>query len=336
MNLSKTPAVFGAVYFDFAEKFTLTAEARYQWDNINQASLFPIPVPLQTHTYTSFSPRVSLDYKFSDNSMAYALFSRGYRPGGFNTALIGNNPLVVAQLNAVGVQVAYAQETLNNWEAGIKATWLDNRLQTVVDVYYDKWTNGQVASSFFVNLPGGGFGAVGGTINNGRVNLSGVEAEARFAATEHLLLSGSVAYMYNIIKSFQDFSNGPKIYGSTDASGYALPGAPRWTFSLSPQYTDHLMGDWDWFARVDWTYRSRMFLDTHNIAWTAPLSLVNLRFGVTRDKLRVEFYANNLFDNRTVAVAGLASDLINQTFFTGIRIAAPSKRVLGMKGSYQF
>ncbi|MSO98041.1 MAG: TonB-dependent receptor [Rhodospirillaceae bacterium] len=335
--LSKTPAVFGAVYYDVAEDITLTAEGRYQWDEINSQGLFPIPAPNSKFTYTSFSPRVSIDYKFADNSLVYALFSRGYRPGGFNTALIANIPSVVAQLASAGAKLAYDEEQLDNYEVGIKATWLNGRLQTIVDAYWDKWVNGQVNQSIFVTLPGGGFASSGVILNTGRVKLSGVEAEARFAATENLLLAGSVAYMDNIIRNFADFSNGPRVYGSTNANGYRLPGAPKWTYSASAQYTDALFGDWNWFTRGDVTYRDGMFLDTHNIAKTAPVIRLNLRAGVETELLRIEAYVNNALNNREISEAGVSMDVIGQNVTqNAIRIVAPVKRVVGLKASYDF
>jgi outer membrane receptor protein involved in Fe transport len=120
---------------------------------------------------------------------------------------------------------------------------------------------------------------------------------ARQLLAENLLLSGSVAYMKNDIKNYLDVTFGPRIYGSTSAAGYTLPGAPKLTYSLSAQYTDTLTGAWDWFARGDFTHRDGMYLDTHNIAKTAPVDRLNLRAGIQTDMIRIEGYINNVFDN---------------------------------------
>ena len=61
-------------------------------------------------TFKSFSPRVSLDYKFAPDSMAYVLWSRGYRPGGINRQA------------AAG---PYAPDYLTNFELGFKTSWFD-------------------------------------------------------------------------------------------------------------------------------------------------------------------------------------------------------------------
>ena len=336
-GVSRTPAIFGGVYYDFLPGFTLSGEARYQWDYIVQRNIFPIPTADLQKTYNSFSPRVTLDYKYTADSLAYVLFSRGYKPGGFNTALISSVPSVVAQLATAGAQLGYAQEKINNYEVGIKSTWLNNRLQTVIDYYYDQWLNGQLSESIFVTQPNGGSSASGVTLNTGKVTLTGIEAEAHYAPTNQWLISATMAYMHNVMNNYQDFSFGAKVYGSTNADGYTLPGAPEWTFSLSPQYTAHLGDVGDWVTRIDATYRSRMFLDTHDLAWTAPLILVNLRTGITRNKLTVEAYSNNLFNNMTIPNAGISMDVINQNInANALRVIPPVKRVFGVDAHYAF
>lgn len=102
----------------------------------------PTEGPRFESTFKSFSPRVTLDYKYAENSLAYALWSRGYRPGGFNTQLFGQPPQVIQALSVLGAKENYLQEKLDNYEIGIKSTWLNNRLQTRIAGYYDLWRNG--------------------------------------------------------------------------------------------------------------------------------------------------------------------------------------------------
>lgn len=343
-NKSKTdtPAVFGAAYYDITQDLTLTAEGRYQWDGIYQQQLWPILVPATPlhRTYKSFSPRVSLDYKFAEGSLAYILFSRGYRPGGFNTALIGNPPAILAQLEAAGGKLSFEQEKLVNFEAGVKSTLLDGRLQTTLAIYTDKWSNGQIANSIFVIQPDGTFRNPVLTLNQGKVDLKGLEADARFAATEELTVSASLGYMDNTITSYVYFPDGNELRGSTVVNGNSLRQAPKWTWSLSPQYEGHLIGDWDWFARADWTHRGKYFIDNTNVAWTAPLDLFNARIGFTNEKIRLEGFVANLTNNKqiTEAVSGACChDIIgNNVTANAIRIGVPKKRTFGVKGSYEF
>src|SRR5205814_1370669 len=127
-----TPAIFGGVYFDLNDQITFSGEARYQWDHITQQQEYPAFGPRLSGTFTSFSPRATVDYKYSADSMVYATWSRGYRPGGFNGTILGLDPTILAQLTTLGSNLLFKQEKLDNFELGHKGTWLNNRLRTTV------------------------------------------------------------------------------------------------------------------------------------------------------------------------------------------------------------
>lgn len=76
-------------------------------------------LPLDS-TFKSFSPRVSLDWSFAPGSMAYALYSRGYKPGGFNSIVSTLSPAQIAFLITQGGNgnPTFDQERLDNYEVG--------------------------------------------------------------------------------------------------------------------------------------------------------------------------------------------------------------------------
>ena len=70
-----------------ADRLKFGAEARYQWDKIAQQQIyFTTGSPKLSKTFKSFSPRITADYSLTENSLLYANYSRGYRPGGFNAS----------------------------------------------------------------------------------------------------------------------------------------------------------------------------------------------------------------------------------------------------------
>ena len=339
-NTIKTPALFGGVYYDITDQLTISAEGRYQWDKILQAQLYPINVAPLSGTFTSFSPRVTVDYKINDQHMAYILYSKGYEPGGFNTALIGNVQTVIDQLKSAGALPAYLQETLANWEVGLKSSWMDNRLQTTFAAYYDKWNNGKVTANIFLTLPGGGFGQQSAILNSGKVDLKGLEFDARMAVTEHFKLTGTLSFQSNKIKQYDYLQGLRLVAGKQNVAGNVLEQAPNWQWSFSPEYTNHLVGDWDWFARTDITYRGSYYINQTNESTVAPLILVNARIGASKENMRIEAYVSNLLQNKEIpeAVGGsCCSDviLLNKNG-SAIRIGVPKKRVVGAKFSYTF
>jgi iron complex outermembrane receptor protein len=342
---SSTPALFGGLYYEFIPDLTLSVEARYQWDMIAQQTLFPIVAPVggpATSTYTSFSPHVSLSYKYAEDSIVYALFSRGFEPGGYNASLTGGSAYVQTQLTSAGAQAFYQQEKFDNYEIGIKSTFWDRRIQTSLALYHDIWDNGQVTQTFFVNSPTPPYGLLGqfSVITNiGKVDLNGAELSARVAVTNHFTVNATADYSESNIVQYVNLG-AVRVDGSSNVNGKTLAQDPKWTFSVSPQYTDNLIGDWDWHARVDGTYRDRYYIDDTDVAWAAPLLLFDAHIGVSKDKFTIDGYVKNLFNNNTIpealAGSGESNVIQNNVSQNAIRIGVPDKRTFGIKASYAF
>jgi iron complex outermembrane receptor protein len=346
-----TPAVFGAAYFDFTDALTLSAEARYQWDKIKstpKVSIAGVPVTNPTileDTFKSFSPRVSLDYEYAEGSTAYALFSRGYRPGGFNAALVTASPAVLAALQAVvpNAGVSYEQEKLDNYEIGLKSTWLDGRARTVLTAFYDEWIGGQVANSIPVTA-GGITNLIGLTVNNGKAALKGLEFEGQFQATEELKLSGTFGLNDTEIKTYGlgvgNCSDCNNIYGSFGgAIGNRLPTTPKYTWTLSAEYTDELTANYDWYSRVDYMHQGSKYTDFSNVLKVGSSENVNARIGVRNDVFSIEAFVTNLTQNKVMNAALLGVDVF--TFLVPpnkneVRFSPPLPRSVGVRASYNF
>ncbi|MSO97690.1 MAG: hypothetical protein EXR11_05650 [Rhodospirillaceae bacterium] len=355
-----TPAVFGALYYDITEELTASAEARYQWDKIivtprvGTTGLVVTGVaanPLQ-NTFKSFSPRVSLDYKFSEDSTIYALFSRGYRPGGFNTGLVTSTQATLDALRAVvpNAGISFEQERVDNYEAGIKATFLDGRARATFTVYRDTWANGQVANAVPVTLPPAVPGGppvgnlIGLTINNGTARLEGVEVESQFAVTDNFRLSGTFGLNKTEIKTFGlgvgNCSDCNFIYGSfAGALGNHLPTSPKYTWSLSADYSNQLVGNYEWFTRIDTNHQGRTYTDFSNVSWTAPWYNVNVHLGIRNENLTVEAFVNNLTKNDESPASIFGVDVFSFLVppqKNRISLTPPLPRAIGVRASYNF
>ena len=342
----ETPAVFGAAYFDITPKLTLSAEARYQWDKISENTLIgvnqlPPESPLVfSATFNSFAPRISLDYKYADNSTVYVLFSRGFRPGRFNAVLAGASPAVLDALRAVAPTAGLniLEEQLDNYEIGWKATWLGGRARTTLALYYDEWLDGQVGNSIPV-VADGVANLINIVLNNGTAELRGIEFEGQFQATENLTFAGTYGLNDTEVKTFV-CGDCNLVYGSFDGVvGNELPSAPRVTWNLSGQYEDNLTGDWDWYGRVDWAHQGSRYTDFSNIAKTSPYDNVNVRIGIRSPSLSVEAFVQNALDHDEFIQGGLGVDLF--TFIRGpnkneVRVSAPIPRTFGIRMAYNF
>ena len=117
----------------------------------------------------------------------------------FRSALLTSTPATLAALQAAapGAGVTFKAEHLDNWEAGIKSTFLDNRARAVLTVYRDKWIDGQAGASIPVNLPAtptapATTNLFNITVNSGIATLTGVEAEFEYQVTDEFKVGGNM------------------------------------------------------------------------------------------------------------------------------------------------
>jgi iron complex outermembrane recepter protein len=341
--------VFGAAYYDITPDVTLSVEGRYQSDKISQRPIVGsngLPTTGDaatelTETFKSFSPRVSVDWKYSPDSTVYATFSRGYRPGGFNAGLRTSTPEVLAALRAVvpDAGVSFKEEQIDNYELGLKSTWLDGRARTTLALYYMDWLDGQAQNSIPVSV-GGTNNLIPLTINNGEAQLKGVEFEGALQVTENFSLHGTFGLNETKIKEF-NCSECNNAYGSFDAVGNELPTVPKVTYTASGEYAAPFVADYEWFSRVDYMYTGKKQTDFSNVAQVAAADIVNLRLGVRGERMTFEGFITNLFDNDEMAHGLQGTDVFQ--FINGpqlnareIRVSLPKRRSYGIRASYNF
>lgn len=342
----KTPAVFGAAYYDITDDLTLSVEARYQWDKISQTLIVPTngiplanPTPLEA-TYKSFSPRVSLDYNYSENSTVYALYSSGVRPGGFNSTLTASTPATLAALAAVvpNAGVTFEEEKIKNYEIGVKSTWLDGRARTTVAVYQMDWLNGQNVNAIPV-VADGVANLIQLTINNGLAKLQGVEFEGQFQATENLTFSATFGLNDTEVK---DLICGQcnELYGSFDANGNELHTVPKYTWTIGGEYTDSLSNNMDWYTRFDLAHQGGRFTDAGNVTKTGSYDNLTLRAGLRTEEFTLEAFVLNALNHDEFLQGGHGIDLASFGPFgpslNEVRLALPIPRSYGIRASYNF
>jgi iron complex outermembrane receptor protein len=343
----KTPAVFGGLYYDITEQITISAEARNQWDKVISTPFVIVATPFSFsdgpalgNTFQSFAPRVTLDYKPTDDITFFALFSRGYRPGSFNSRFLTLTPQEIAEINrTIAAGLFVDEEHIDNFEVGVKSRLWEDRAQIGVSAYMGKIYDLQVSATAPVTSPiNGTVSILSATANLGLVKFHGVELEGALQATESLNLQGSFSWNYT------EFLRGVcaqciNIAGFDNIAGNHLLFAPEFKGSLSATWMDELTADFDWFARADFIYEGKKYADQANFSWVRPRSLTHVRIGVQNNVMKLEAYVTNLFDNRTASSAGNTSfDRLTQlgVLNTTIVTQMPDKAAWGVRTSYNF
>jgi iron complex outermembrane receptor protein len=129
---------------------------------------------------------------------------------------------------------------------------------------------------------------------------------------------------------------------TTSYVGNQLPNVSKYQVAVGAQYSDKLemLPGWDWFGRVDYTYKSGSYASQDNLVKSPDFDLVNIRVGLNKGPLRIEGFVLNAFNND--AYTNLATFYnINNPFEAYARPDAlvaglPPLRTFGIRVKYKF
>ncbi|HOP19642.1 MAG TPA: TonB-dependent receptor [Amphiplicatus sp.] len=198
----------------------------------------------QEKSFDNFSPRIGVQLYPTDDIMVYGSWSKGYKTGGWTTRL--SNPLPTAP--------DFDEEKATTWEAGVKSTFFDRRLQLNAAAFTSDYEGIQL------NFQQG----VSPTIQNaGNARIKGIEVEAVIAPTPEFTINASVgvmdAYYTDVLVPAQVPANPLQAGVFPDAD---LPKTPDFKFNISPRYEITLGNNGTVVALVDYTHTSSMWNDT--------------------------------------------------------------------------
>jgi iron complex outermembrane receptor protein len=337
---SYVPAVYGSVDYDILSNLTVTAEARYQSDK-NTDQPYQVPVAGQPNsvsaTNDTLMPRFILRFKPLTGTTLYVSYAEGVQPTLLNTGYLDLTPAQKAYVAGYGVNAFTQQPKLENLEAGIKQSLLDNRLEYTLDLYRGLWLRQQTSTAVF-----GGPLPPSGTFLylNNQATVKGFEFSTKALITSKWTASLNVNYVHAIWDSFNNATYAGFTVGGIDSfAGNELSRVPAWTGSFSTTYTDHLVGDWLWYGRGDVNYTGSMWDSDINIVKTDPYFRVNAVLGVSRDQYSFELFAKNLLNDKHWDFAERVPNLIapNCCFTNeGLLVQAPDKQEIGVRANVKF
>jgi iron complex outermembrane receptor protein len=368
-------AAFGSLDFDVIPNvLTLTAGTRYYDYNENEkGSLWHtnggcvdvlvcapytagnIDAENETVTYTGFKSRFGVQYKPTETTMFYFLFSQGFRPGGFSR----NSKNVAKDANGVPqfkTPLGYSPDTLTNYEIGAKTQLFDHRLQLNVSAYWMDWDNAQIALFQPCCLGNTTF-----LLNGPNYTIKGVEAQFVGRVVEGFTVQGAITYNDNTQSNSPCLTDNEaasptlgqcitEIKGKPFANPFGVAGGVS---AFSPQWQANLRGRYEWmvsdfkaFATLSGNYTGKMYNQPANYTpGTTPSEIpvpdtTYLRYelpayatadgsiGFGRNNWTFQVFGQNLFDSN-------AATFITSAQF--IKAEVPLRpRVVGVKLTASF
>ena len=297
---------FGEINFSFMEdRARLGIEARYSHDRKNEFNLASgggegvadFGGIVLTGVFTSFTPRVTLEYDLTDDSLIFASAAKGVKSGGFNgTATLEKN-------------LTFDNDSNWTYELGSKNTFNDGQIQLNATLFLIEWSNVQIVAQDEGNpnpLP------ISIVLNLGEVSSKGIEFEGAIAASENLSFNGSLYYgdsNYQEGTTDLRWARIPAVCDdvvcstSGDIGGNQMERQSKFQASLGAEWAGQLPGnmDLDYYIRADLGYQSKMFAEAVNLAWIQARTLVNASTGISGEWYDVQLWVRNLFDKSYVA-----------------------------------
>jgi iron complex outermembrane receptor protein len=276
-------AFFGQATYALTSKLNITFGLRNDYEQQDQtvAGFYqhdPSPEFYQIVADTSasinfnaWSPKISLDYKLNAASLVYAMYSKGYRTGGLSP--LGSDP---SQPPLMG----YLPEHSNNFEAGIKNTFLNNTLKLNISLFYINIKDAQVPT---LVLPD----AITIIKNTGVLNSKGVEAEI----------------MYTPAKGIMIQYNGGITNAIIEATGKRPLFTPDNSNAIAIQYSKTINAKVSGFIRSETKFIGNTYFDSSNEIKQSPYCINNFSMGINKNKVSIVLWSKNILNQKYISYA---------------------------------
>lgn len=354
---NRTLGVFGSAGYDISEKFTISADARYQVDKLYAfagpagttflGAVVPANTLVTSAKFKNFLPRVIGQFNLTPRNMFYASYSKGVNPGAFNTTSPSSpEPSVRAQFFANGYETAVKPEKITNYEFGGKGRL--GKIRYDAAAFYAIWSNQiQTQSTILVKTaadsgpaPVGSVLQVTASVNTGKVRVWGLEANTSVDLARGLTFELSGAYIKTYILS----ATNAAVSGFYNISvggfrGKENPYISKYSGTASLAYETPISSEASAYGRVDFSYKSGGYTDISNYSKTRDTNQVNLRIGLKKNALSVEGYVTNLFNNLAFYNANSGSLLlpgVTSGQYGALLAQLRDKRTIGARATFKF
>ena len=271
-------------------------------------------------------PEVSAQWHVNEDFMVYAKWGESSKSGGFQA--------VQSNLTTV-FDPEYGDESAEGYEIGFKSRWLDNSAELNVTLFRNEFDDLQVTSFLIETTPTGAPIATAVINNAAKAVSQGIEVDARWQASDWLLIGGAFAYLDAEFDSFAVapcHSSAVTATGTCDQSGRPLPLAADYSGNVYLNTAYPLSGNINFIADVNVSFSGEYFTD-------GPLDPIGLQDDWTKLSARVGIAAAD--DRWSLAVVGrnltqeevlASSQVFTPTFFGYLY---PPRTVM-LQGSYRF
>ncbi len=238
------------------------------------ANIFPALSLVDKPSFHNVSPSVEINYRPTSELNFYALYSTGFRAGGFNT------------VTTTASLIPYGSEQAQNYEVGAKTLWLNGRLGLNLAAFYMAQNHLLTYEPDPIAPPQFGFFYLA---NVGSAGTYGVEFTGVAQPTSWLSTSVTVGWL-------DGHYTGGVSYGVSQA-GQPFQNTRTWTVNAEAQVRYPLTEGFALISGINYHVETGGVLDIPTLPWPT-LNRLDATFGVAHNGLSVVVYVNNAFNSR--------------------------------------
>ena len=235
---------------------------------------------------TLWGAKVSLSYQISDDQMAYATVSRGYKPGGANS-----NSSVAEMFRE------YDTETMINYELGLKGYFFGGKLQAQTALFLQDRNDIQTDSAI-VTCPGNGTPCqFDDYLTNAASGQNyGIETQLNYAVSNSTNLYASLGLLSATYSSgyinFQNVNADEESGTGVDMNGRDQPHAPAYQFvvGIDSALTEEFSLNLNLEGKDDF-----LFSNDHDVR-SSSFVLVNASLSYNQEQWSASIWGKNLTD----------------------------------------
>ncbi|AWL11113.1 hypothetical protein HMF8227_00617 [Saliniradius amylolyticus] len=304
--------------------------------------------------------KASLDWKVNDDVLLFATYSEGFRPPVTNRVGGDASSTQSGAFEGFRIPVYSLTDTLDNYELGMKGTFLDGSLKFNATGYYSEINDLQTSRFDPTNISFLVF-----TDNVGKAEVQGVDADFQWYATSNLVLTGAFSVLDTELTEINR-----ELRGIAPPEGSELPFSADFSGNLAARYFYMMDNGWEGYVNGSINYtgdrKVGMKMDAYAMenatqliygtgsgltieqeaavyegaGYTDPdgntfaggryvqdaYAVANLAFGVQADEWSAELFIDNVFDERGI-------QYIDTQQYTP-KVVSSRPRTVGVRFSY--
>lgn len=262
-------ALFGQAAHDLTERTRIILGLRYEnhsvdFDSVTIDDYFGSLIPGSNDVSDDgdlWGGKLTVEQDLSETQMLFASVTRGYKAGGANSGafILPGDP------------ATYEDETLWNYELGLRSSWFNGQVDSQVTVFYLDREDAQLRDS----AGAGGFFRYF-TSNQGDAEHYGLETRVNWYLTRDWTASGSLGLLETEL----------------DATDRDLANAPSYNYSFRLDYRPSE----GFFAGIEVVGTDEYYESNSHNEERESFNVVNASIGYRWDRWTVTLWSKNLFD----------------------------------------